>query len=266
MPEMEPKVRVVPEWATQSIRGTEPGEVARVARVCGPTSARATSPSLMIPRQLKAAFYRYTGPAMRANAWRYRTFSAPAAERASRIHLGPGQNNYLAGWINVDANTITARCDVWADLNASLPFRTGTIAAAYSHHVVEHLADLPRHFRDVHRCLRPGGVYRVGVPNADVAIRKFLEHDGSWFGDFPDRRESIGGRLDNFLMCRGEHVAVMTESFLRELLAGAGFTSMEKVAAAAKTNYPQLFDDCLRIESEPDPDAPRTLVCEGVKP
>src|SRR5258705_179112 len=134
--------------------------------------------SNMLPRRVKAAYYVAAGPVMRLNAFLYRNLRAPR-NGTVRAHLGPGQRNYLEGWINVDANRFTARCDVWADLRNKLPFRTNTVDAVYSHHMIEHLPDelLEFHFREVFRCLRPGGAFRIGGPNADSATQKFLEGD-----------------------------------------------------------------------------------------
>src|SRR6478609_2452378 len=112
----------------------------------------------MLIRRAKAIFYLAAGPLMKANALVYRAFRAPSHESV-RVHLGPGQKNYLEGWVNVDANMFTGKCDLWADLRNPLPFKNNSISAFYSHHVVEHLPDLSKHFGEVYRCLKPGGVY-----------------------------------------------------------------------------------------------------------
>ena len=128
----------------------------------------------MMSRKAKIAYYVLAGPLMRGNAILFRYFRAPKCGMI-KVHLGPGQNKYIPGWINIDANMFTGKCDVWADLRNPLPFDSGTVDAMYSHHMVEHLPDLALHFRDVFRCLKPGGVYRVGGPNGDNAISKFIE-------------------------------------------------------------------------------------------
>ena len=218
----------------------------------------------MLSRRAKAAFYDLAGPFMALSGGLYRAFRAPR-DGMHKAHLGPGQNKYLPGWINVDANAFTGKCDVWADLRNPLPFHDASLDAIYSHHVVEHLPDMPRHFADAFRALKPGGVYRIAGPNGDVAIRKFLDHDGSWFGDWPDKRRSIGGRLNNFILCRNEHLCILTESYLRELLEDAGFSQITTCEVVRGTTAPALFADCLALEDEADFDAPRTLVLEARK-
>lgn len=218
----------------------------------------------MISRRAKAAFFASLGPLMQLNGWFYRTFRAPRTGTV-RAHLGPGQVNYIDGWINIDANAFTARCDVWADLRNPIPLRSGTAQAVYSHHVIEHLPNLRAHLQDVHRVLAPGGVYRLAGPDGDSAIRKFTERDAGWFGDFPDRRRSVGGRFENFVFCRGEHLTILLQDFLRELLEGAGFAEVATHRAGASTGFPGLFEDVLAYEHEPDPLCPHHLVLEARK-
>jgi predicted SAM-dependent methyltransferase len=221
----------------------------------------------MMGRDTKAAFYLFFGPLMAFNARLYRHLRAPR-QGTVRVHLGPGQQKYLDGWINVDANTFTAKCDVWADLRRRLPFIDGTVDAFYSHHVVEHLPDLDRHFRDVFRCLKPGGVYRVAGPNGDASIEKFLQGDVEWFSipRWSDRRTSPGGVLDNFLMCRGEHLHVLTFSFLVELMSSAGFEEFSTCFPKKETRYPGIFAECLEQEWETDSVDPHTLIIEARRP
>lgn len=219
----------------------------------------------MLSRRTKAAFYSLAGPLMAANGWIYRHLRAPGRD-GLRVHLGPGQKNYLDGWLNVDANMFTARCDVWADLRNPLPLRDDSVAALYSHHVIEHLPNLQAHFHEAFRVLQPGGVYRMAGPNGDMAIRKFLAQDAAWFDNYPDNRRSIGGRFENFIFCRQEHVTILTETFLTELLANAGFGDVRSCRPVRETNFPELFGDCLPKEWESDFDAPHTLVVEAVKP
>jgi len=219
----------------------------------------------MMSRGAKAAFYFFAGPLMKVNGWLYRHTRTPRSG-VLRVHLGPGRKKYLDGWVNVDANMFTGKCDVWADLRNPLPFHDSTVNAVYSHHVVEHLPSLKSHFQEVYRCLKPGGVYRLGGPNGDSAIKKFIENDKEWFDDFPDNRSSIGGRFENFIFCRQEHLTILTSSYLEELMTNAGFVNIRFLPPAKETNFPEYFEECLTKERESDPDCPHTLTIEGEKP
>lgn len=222
----------------------------------------------MISRSAKTLFYTLAGPAMKLNGVLYRGLRAPK-NGTVKVQLGPGQQHYLKGWINVDANIFTRNCDVWADFRNKLPFRDQTIDAFYSHHVIEHLPEnlLPFHFCEIFRCLKPGGVFRIGGPNADSAIEKFQERDKGWFSDFPDKRRSLGGRFSNFILCRGEHLAILTFSWLEELAGEAGFKSLWRCAPITETHFPHVFDEqVLKNEWESTPEVPHTLIVEGQKP
>lgn len=221
----------------------------------------------MLSRQVKAAYFALMRYPMRVNALRYRLF--PVSSTACRVQLGPGQEHYLNGWVNVDANFLTAKVDIWADISGKLPFRTGTVDAFYSHHVIEHLPDssLPHHFAELFRCLKPGGVIRIGGPNGNVAFERFLANDAEWFSDFPDKRRSVGGRMANFILCRGEHLAILTSSYLEELATEAGFTGIAFRKPKTETGFPQIYDQqVLSTEYEETPDYPHTLLMEAVKP
>jgi len=221
----------------------------------------------MLSRTAKQTFYALAGPVMRVNGWIYKAVRAPrgGGDAPVRVHLGPGQKAYLDGWINIDANMFTGKCDVWADLRNPLPFGDDTVDAVYSHHMIEHLPDLEGHFREVHRVLAPGGVYRAGGPNGDSAIQKFTEGDNDWFSDWPDAYDSTGGRFVNFVFCRNEHLTILTQSFLEEIAGRAGFSRMDTMMPVKETGHPDLFGDCLAKEYETDYETPRTLIMEFQK-
>lgn len=219
----------------------------------------------MLSRAAKQAYYVAAGPLMKVNGVFYRRFKAPKSGLL-KVHLGPGQKKYMPGWVNVDANMFTAKCDMWGDLRNPLPFHSQSVDTMYSYHVIEHLPNMASHFSECFRCLKPGGVYRVGGPNGDSAIKKFTEDDRNWFGSWPDDRRSIGGRFENFIFCRGEHVTILTLGFLQELLTDAGFTNIRPCVPTRETHSPERFSDCLEKELESDFDTPHTLIVEAEKP
>ena len=218
----------------------------------------------MLSRHSKEVFYRVAGPLMSANGKIYRALRAPR-NGDIRVQLGPGQKNYIEGWINVDANMFTGKCDIWADLRNPLPFHSNSVTCLYSHQVIEHLPDLWGHFREAYRCLKPGGVYRFGGPNGDSAITAFSRNKVDWFSVFPDERQSIGGRFENFIFCRREHLTILTESYLREILGNTGFKTSRCLLPTKETEHAEFFEVCLQTEYESDFDLPHTLILEATK-
>lgn len=218
----------------------------------------------MLSRKAKAAFYSFIGPLMYLNGKIQKNIRN--YKGTVKVQLGPGQSNYINGWINVDANMFTAKCDIWADLRNELPFKNESVDVFYSHHVIEHLPDLQYHFKELYRCLKKGGVIRVGVPNSDSAVRKYIQGDKAWFFDFPDNRNSIGGRLDNYIYCRQEHLSMLTPSYLEELASNAGFKNIKVCLPTKETNYPNLIDNLIfEKEWETDFEFTHTLIIEAIK-
>lgn len=194
----------------------------------------------------------------------YRRFRQP--NTPIRVQLGPGVKYYLDGWVNVDANFLTARVDLWANLTDPLPFRSDSVQTFYSHHVVEHLPDsyLRTHFREMYRTLVPGGGIRVGGPDIGNACRKFVEDDLDWFDTYPTPRSLIGGRFANLVFCDGDHLTALSESFLRELATDAGFVDIRRCMPTKESSL--VGPEVLSHEYETDFDCPHTIIIEARKP
>ena len=93
-------------------------------------------------------------------------------------------------------------------------------------------------------------------------------HDGlhDWFGDWPTKRQSIGGRFENFIFCKGEHLTILTESFLIELAEQAGFEDIQKCAPGETGNPEIITEDVINLEPNSNPELPQTLMIEARKP
>jgi predicted SAM-dependent methyltransferase len=104
---------------------------------------------------------------------RARTFDAATP---LRLHLGSGGNN-LDGWVNIDL--VGAHADLSWDLRRPLPLARGTAEAVFLEHVLEHMTvadgvSVLHLFLDV---LVPGGILRVGVPDAGLYATSYVHHD-----------------------------------------------------------------------------------------
>ena len=171
-----------------------------------------------------------------------------------RLHLGSGGNN-LPGWINVDL--VGARADVAWDLRHPLPFPDRVADAVFLEHVLEHMtvAEGMSVLRHALRVLVPGGVIRVGVPDAGLYAR-------SYAGDERTIDELRPGRPTRMLAL-GEvfqehgHVSAWDGETLALVVDAVGFTDAEVMPGGTS-----------RIEPAPDSPAriPESVYVEAVVP
>ncbi len=113
-----------------------------------------------------------------------------------KLQIGPGLDG-PDGWLNVDASP-TLRLQrlpvvgallggmvgpkfssrvVFGDVAQGLRLADGSVEIVYSSHVLEHLAfdDLLRALREVHRVLRPGGVFRSVLPDLQYEVDGYIK-------------------------------------------------------------------------------------------
>src|SRR5947199_7692600 len=99
------------------------------------------------------------------------------SQRGGRVNIGCGDHP-TQGWINLDV--ISHPGVYFWDCRSGLPFSDGTVAAIYSEHFFEHLdleSEARPFLRECLRCLRPGGVLRIVVPDAGAYLRAY---SGPW--------------------------------------------------------------------------------------
>ncbi len=62
-----------------------------------------------------------------------------------------------------------------------LPFKDHTMDVVYSSHTIEHLyeEDFVKFMREAERVLRPGGTFRLAIPDLDICVKKYaVSKDG----------------------------------------------------------------------------------------
>ena len=99
---------------------------------------------------------------------------ARSLPRPVRLHLGSSAE-LKEGWINVDL--LGDPVDLAWNLTTPLPFEDGSAAAVFSEHLLEHLT-LRQGMalaEESFRLLRPGGVLRIGVPDAHAYARSYFD-------------------------------------------------------------------------------------------
>lgn len=215
----------------------------------------------MIKSWQRKTFYTLAGPLMWINGRIYRYLRAP--KKGLRVHLGPGHRCYLKGWLNVDANIVTAKIDLWANLLDPLPFKHNSIRALYSFSVLQHLPyfRVEPLLKEIYCCLEMGGYARIAVPHVGNAAKAYVENRTDWFGVWPIAYESMGGKFENYCLCAGEVRRLFDYSLLAELLARAGFSDIVE-SAPLKTELPDVFGEAVAMEHESYPSLPHNVVVE----
>lgn len=102
-----------------------------------------------------------------------------------KLEIGPGTAP-LAGYDSIDCykhHNPTYLIDITKDTTWGIPPETYDEVLAI--HVLEHIALNKVHlvFKNVHRILKTGGVFRVHVPNGPVIINAYIK--------FPEKRDTV---------------------------------------------------------------------------
>lgn len=193
-----------------------------------------------------------------------------------RVNIGCGYRP-TPGWINIELKS-TAETFFW-DCRRSLPFSDAKVTAIFCEHVFEHFhpeTEAPLFLRECLRCLRPGGVLRIVVPDAGAYLRAYSqsweqlaelsplqqiqegwqETQYNYKGQYNVYRTKM--QLINEVFRQGnQHKYAYDEETLLLVLLNAGFSDV----------IPQKFDISLDPEMTPDNEARKmeSLYIEGVR-
>ncbi|MBV9092847.1 MAG: methyltransferase domain-containing protein [Streptosporangiaceae bacterium] len=225
----------------------------RLLRTTKPSDARGR----VLLKPLIPVRYRGTGRVILTDLVRpreRRKARLAAGQREVRLHLGCG-GEPKTGWVNIDL--LGDPVDVAWNLASPLPFDSGSVAAIFHEHLLEHL---PLRAGDVfmqecYRVLGPGGILRVGVPDAGKLIRSYAG-DQSYLNDLhPGRPTALLAVQELFYWHR--HCAMFDAETLGLLFRASGFPDPR----------PREFGDT-DLDQAPDTEHRRaeTLYMEARKP
>jgi len=113
----------------------------------------------------------------------------------------------------------------YVDLTKRLPFRDQSVRVFFSSHMLEHLYpdEVEALMREMHRCLAPGGICRVVVPDLERIVRLFDRNDPRCFitelFEVTTRKHA-----------RIAHHSAFTGPLLVKLFTDAGFSKAEQLA------------------------------------
>ena len=146
---------------------------------------------------------------------------------------------------------------IW-NLMRPLPFADSSVDAVYHEHLLEHfsLEDGLKLTDDFFRVLRPGGILRMGVPDARAYVESYVEDPSGFLAAVkPDRPTPLLAVQELFYW--PQHRTMYDHETLELLFRAAGFPDAEH----------RQFGDS-RLDPCPDSEHRKleTLYVEGVKP
>lgn len=106
----------------------------------------------------------------------------------------------------------------YVDLTKTLPFASNSVSAIFSSHVFEHLFmnEVENLIKEIHRCLLPGSVCRVIVPDLEKVIGIYNRDDPR---EFISTMFEVSARSD----VKNSHHCGFTGPLLEKLFSEAGF-------------------------------------------
>lgn len=212
-----------------------------------------------------------------------RSMKKQAVSSVQYVHFGCG-NSAPDGWRNFDISPtlrferipllgrLYSRND-WrfpenveiGDIVSGLPIRSGTCAAVYCSHVLEHLSleDFRIALRNTFGILRPGGVFRLVVPDLEFLARAYID-DPSNEAAHRFMRETCLGHETRSRGLRGivlgwignsAHLWMWDHKAMHKELADAGFVGIRRAHLGDShlpefqaVENPERWKDCLGME------------------
>jgi predicted SAM-dependent methyltransferase len=143
------------------------------------------------------------------------------------LHLGCGLE-YKEGWLNIDLFHPWQHQDLRWNLLNGLPFRSASAEAVFHEHLLEHvsLESALRLMRETYRVLKPGGIVRVGVPDAGRYIQSYASEEQDIISKLKPGRPTALIALQEVFYWHG-HKTMYDEESLSLLLEDAGFRSVQ---------------------------------------
>lgn len=178
----------------------------------------------------KDLYYLFFGKLSIVSFYWHKTFSSSRFKN-TYLNIGCGEK-YIAGMVNLDGN-IFRKKDIWLDVTLGLPFSANSIEGIYASHVIEHFNsdNVRKLLSDFYKVLRPGGVVRVVVPSLEYGIEAYVKGNLKNLPEWPEQYNSIGGRLNNFLLCANQHFVMFDFTFLEELFKECHFSKIYREEA-----------------------------------
>jgi SAM-dependent methyltransferase len=161
----------------------------------------------------------------------------------TRLNWGCG-NDPRPGWINSDTKDQPG-VDLVCDIRDGLPLETCSIDYAVSIHALPEVPydDLVPVLGELRRVLKPGGVFRLVLPDLERGLDAYRRGDRGYFLIPDEEWSDIGSKLVVQLVWYGYSRTVFVRGFVEELLGKAGFAGIEHVGYGETSSpYPEIVE------------------------
>jgi predicted SAM-dependent methyltransferase len=166
-----------------------------------------------------------------------------------RIQLGCGKRIFK-DWVNIDIYRGEG-IDMQLNFREPLPFETGSVSLVYSEHVFEHLfkEEAEKLLKECFRVLKMGGKLRLGVPDAEIYFKKYVEGDKAFFS----RLKHLGGAseplehpidvINQLFRMGGDHLFAWDFESLEDATTKAGFSNVKRYESGEASIADLRIDD-----------------------
>lgn len=175
-----------------------------------------------------------------------------------RLNLGCG-TDLKPGWINIDlalnsppvfdSESVPATIFINHDLRRGIPLEQDSCELIYSSHFFEHVeyAEALKLMRECYQLLKPGGIFRISLPDFKSACAAYLNNDHSYFDlvdvdlFLPEVEPGTLTLIDfiNFAAYQsGEHKRLFDEEKVVLLLQKIGYSSVEVSSFQSEIDAP----------------------------
>lgn len=180
-----------------------------------------------------------------------------------KINIGGGKHckRFPRGWIIMDKG---GNHHYKINLNNDIfPIESNSVDAVYTSHTLEHIyADaVPRVFLEINRILKQGGLFRIVVPDIDVAVKLYTSQQYDALRNISDEVAYKQAQLPDFPICilsswfytykhddgppfkryEGGHTMAFNFDLLEYYMVNAGFKRIKKLACNVCSS---VFNGC----------------------
>jgi predicted SAM-dependent methyltransferase len=132
-------------------------------------------------------------------------------------------------WVNVDGAP-AAGVRFLLDFQRPLPFADASFDGVFCEHVLEHFGqdDGERLAREVARILKPGGVFRLIVPDAELVLKAYFEAPSDLVAARGEGQGTAMEMVNSYFRQRYEHQFMYDWPTLEQTLRRAGFAQVNR--------------------------------------